>query len=242
MRSTSRYMTPARPPSSGWAASTSAQPQDSPCSSRFRLRKNGDAIAVGCPAEQTSWTRPGTVSSAERMPPPISSFASRTVTSSPACASTIAAASPFGPEPITTAVVMHQPRASFLDSLRGWQKALPAGAPPGASRPARHRGGDGGAGMLFEITMIASLCVLLQRVRSPDRADRRRSAATDRPIGDRASLREDAEIIRVSQGERHRMVRTQRSYRGAGISSLPMPTSTEIFDSTAPYAADVEPS
>src|SRR5919106_1783254 len=54
-------------------------------------------------AAQTSWTKPGSVSSAERTPPPIVSSASCTSTSRPARASVIAAASPFGPEPMTTA-------------------------------------------------------------------------------------------------------------------------------------------
>ena len=48
-------------------------------------------------AEQTSCTKPGSVSSAERAPPPIVSLASSTSTERPARASAIAAASPFGP-------------------------------------------------------------------------------------------------------------------------------------------------
>ncbi len=47
---------------------------------------------------------PGNVSSPERAAPPGIGAVSRTCTSKPACASTIAAASPFGPLPITTAV------------------------------------------------------------------------------------------------------------------------------------------
>ena len=50
-----------------------------------------------------SWTNPGSVSSAERTPPPAVASASNTVTCRPACASTIAAASPFGPDPMTMA-------------------------------------------------------------------------------------------------------------------------------------------
>src|SRR5947207_12145119 len=46
---------------------------------------------------------PGSVSCAERTPPPIVGSASKTTTDRPARARTIAAASPFGPEPITTA-------------------------------------------------------------------------------------------------------------------------------------------
>jgi hypothetical protein len=46
---------------------------------------------------------PGSVSSAERRPPPASSAASCTSTARPARASSIAATRPFGPDPITTA-------------------------------------------------------------------------------------------------------------------------------------------
>ena len=38
---------------------------------RSRSRKNGDAVDVPWTAEQTSWTNPGRVSSALRIPPPI---------------------------------------------------------------------------------------------------------------------------------------------------------------------------
>ena len=58
--------------------------------------------AVACIAEQTSWTYPGRVSSAERAPPPIVSLASSTVTSQPRRARVMAAAKPLGPEPTTT--------------------------------------------------------------------------------------------------------------------------------------------
>src|SRR5437867_6408394 len=54
-------------------------------------------------AEQTSWTKPGSVSSAERAPPPSVSRASKTQTEQPARASSIPAASPFGPDPTMTA-------------------------------------------------------------------------------------------------------------------------------------------
>ena len=46
---------------------------------------------------------PASVSSAERTPPPTADSASRTTTWRPARASVIAAASPFGPDPTTTA-------------------------------------------------------------------------------------------------------------------------------------------
>src|SRR5207237_10608700 len=64
--------------------------------------KNGEAAASGCTAEQTSCKKSGSVSSAERAPPPIVAFASRTNTDCPARAKVIAAARPFGPEPTTT--------------------------------------------------------------------------------------------------------------------------------------------
>ncbi len=54
-------------------------------------------------AEQTSWTKPGSVSSALRVPPPTVSAASTTSTERPASASVTAADSPFGPAPTTTA-------------------------------------------------------------------------------------------------------------------------------------------
>src|SRR5918998_2747695 len=47
--------------------------------------------------------KPGSVSSAERVPPPTVSSASRTATERPFRASSTAAARPFGPEPTTTA-------------------------------------------------------------------------------------------------------------------------------------------
>ena len=60
---------------------------------------------------------PGSVSSAERHPPPSSSSASSTRTESPARASTIAAASPFGPDPTTIASGIG-PRRYPLAALR----------------------------------------------------------------------------------------------------------------------------
>src|ERR1035437_7287382 len=54
-------------------------------------------------AEQMSWTKPGTVSSAEREPPPTVSAASTSSTERPAWARRMAAARPFGPAPTTTA-------------------------------------------------------------------------------------------------------------------------------------------
>ena len=79
--------------------------QRRPCAARagWRSAKNGEIRPKTWIELQTSWTKPGSVSSAERDPPPGSSAASRTVTRRPARASVIAAASPFGPEPTTTA-------------------------------------------------------------------------------------------------------------------------------------------
>ena len=66
-------------------------------------RKNPVASAIGCTAEHTSCSTPGCTTSAVRVPPPIVSAASNTVTGTPARASVTAAASPLGPAPITAA-------------------------------------------------------------------------------------------------------------------------------------------
>ena len=58
---------------------------------------NGECSAIGWIAEQTSWTKPGSVSSNESAPPPSVSCSSCTTTSSPARASAIAAAEPVRP-------------------------------------------------------------------------------------------------------------------------------------------------
>src|SRR5206468_9114949 len=55
------------------------------------------------PVDQTAWVTPGSVMGAVRTPPPCVSPASSTSTERPARARRIAAASPFGPEPTTTA-------------------------------------------------------------------------------------------------------------------------------------------
>src|ERR1700692_3793123 len=57
-------------------------------------------------AEQWSCNRPGMIASPVRVPPPMSSAASSTVTSTPAFARVIAAARPFGPAPTTIALLM----------------------------------------------------------------------------------------------------------------------------------------
>ena len=61
--------------------------------------------AEGWMAEHTSCRKPGTVSSALRVPPPMVSAASRTTTERPASASVTAADSPFGPAPHDDGVV-----------------------------------------------------------------------------------------------------------------------------------------
>ena len=78
--STERSITPALPSSSGCARSTSGQRHSSPCFSSPSELRNGEPTAIGCTAEQWSWRTPGTVSSLVRVPPPISSAASSTVT------------------------------------------------------------------------------------------------------------------------------------------------------------------
>src|SRR5687767_10961589 len=101
--STERSRTTAVPSSSGCASGASGWIHSRPCLLSGSPLKNGDIAASGWIAEQTSCTKPGSVSSAERAPPPISSFASYTATELPARAIWIAAARPLGPAPTTTA-------------------------------------------------------------------------------------------------------------------------------------------
>src|SRR5450432_4216590 len=54
-------------------------------------------------AEQTSCLKPGNVRASVLIPPPMLLFASNNITDSPACCNVMAAASPFGPDPTTTA-------------------------------------------------------------------------------------------------------------------------------------------
>src|SRR5947209_2664266 len=56
-----------------------------------------------------SWTKPGKVSAAERLPPPTVSRPSTRSTRCPAWARVIAAASPLGPAPTTTASYCRRP-------------------------------------------------------------------------------------------------------------------------------------
>src|SRR4051812_15476780 len=64
---------------------------------------SGEARLSGWTDAQGSWTNPGSVSSAERTPPPTVCAASYTRTDRPARASSMAAASPLGPAPTTIA-------------------------------------------------------------------------------------------------------------------------------------------
>src|SRR4029077_10061013 len=59
--------------------------------------------ASGSTDEQRSWLNPGSVNASDRVPPPIIDSASSTRTDLPAPARTMAAESPFGPAPTTTA-------------------------------------------------------------------------------------------------------------------------------------------
>jgi len=75
---TERVTTAARPPSSGWANSTSGRASVTPRAGRSKRLKNGDATASGWAAEQTSCQKPGRVSSSVRQPPPIDGAPSMT--------------------------------------------------------------------------------------------------------------------------------------------------------------------
>src|SRR5204863_1046551 len=123
--STDWSIVPALPSSSGCAQSTSGQRHSRPCRSSASERRNGEPTAIGWTAEQRSCTSPGTVSSPLRAPPPMSSSASRTVTSRPSRASATAAASPLGPAPTTLTELM----------LR-----CSAGRRPASAPRSRHRG------------------------------------------------------------------------------------------------------
>src|SRR5690242_5988646 len=79
-------------------------------------------------AEQTSCVKPGSVSAADRLPPPMVSSASKTVTSRPACASVIAAARPFGPEPTTMARALLRDVDAISGRVRMFVRLLRDGA------------------------------------------------------------------------------------------------------------------
>ncbi len=89
-----------------------------PCDASGSVLKNGDATPIGKTAEQTSCINPGSVSAADRTPPPIVASASNTVTRHPACASTIAADRPFGPEPTTMASEDIRPQPTMRRVVR----------------------------------------------------------------------------------------------------------------------------
>ena len=101
-----RLMTPTRPPSSGCARSISGQAHSRPWRASPGVFRDGEPTAIGCVAEQSSCSRPGSVSSLVRAPPPIVSAASITVTDTPREASVAAHASPLGPDPTTMAVLI----------------------------------------------------------------------------------------------------------------------------------------
>ena len=96
----------ALPSSNGWARSTSGQAHSRPWRSSSSPTSAGESTTIGWVAEQSSWSRPGRVSSLLRAPPPIVSAASITVTRSPARARVAAQARPFGPAPTTIASLM----------------------------------------------------------------------------------------------------------------------------------------
>src|SRR5665213_1051673 len=98
-----RSSSTASSPSSGWAIGTAGWTTSSPYRSAGNSRKNREEVAKGMTDAPTSWRKPGRVSSAVRHAPPTSSAASTTCTARPRSASTMAAASPLGPEPTTTA-------------------------------------------------------------------------------------------------------------------------------------------
>ena len=89
--------------SRGCASAISGSSHCTPQRSRASSRQKGESAPIGWMPEQRSWTKPGSMSSADRAPPPISSAASSTRTEMPARASSIAALSPFGPAPTTMA-------------------------------------------------------------------------------------------------------------------------------------------
>src|SRR3954452_20028590 len=93
----------ARPSGSGCAEQAPGGTHSSPNRSKGMAAKTGEAAAAGYTAENVSCWNPGKVSGSVRTAPPGVSAASSTVTGRPARASRMAAASPFGPAPITTA-------------------------------------------------------------------------------------------------------------------------------------------
>src|SRR6185295_11362471 len=86
-----------------------------------------EATPRGWMAEQTSWTKPGSVSSADRVPPPTVAAASTRRTERPARASVMAAARPLGPAPTTMA--SRDPVCAILPPAVSSSPDYAAGAP-----------------------------------------------------------------------------------------------------------------
>ena len=100
-----RSKTTAVPSSSGWASGASPWIQFRPWSANGSDEKKGEPAARGWTAEPKSCRNPGRVRGRVRHAPPGVGWASYTSTARPACASTMAPARPFGPEPMMWAVV-----------------------------------------------------------------------------------------------------------------------------------------
>src|SRR4051794_32909583 len=126
-----RYSRPARSPSSGCASAISACAQATPWFASGSSANAGDATPVGCTDEHESCTKPGSVSSALRHPPPGVELASNTTTLRPARARKIAAVRPLGPAPTTTASYSVLDALDALDAFVAlmWCSALSLLAP-----------------------------------------------------------------------------------------------------------------
>ena len=74
---TERSSITAVPSSRGWASGAGGAPAQAVLGQR-QLVRNGEPTPSGWTAEQMSWTKPGSVSSAERQPPPTVAAASST--------------------------------------------------------------------------------------------------------------------------------------------------------------------
>ena len=83
-----------------------------------------------------SWRKPGSVSSSVRTAPPGASAASSTRTERPASARRIAAASPFGPAPMTSASVTRDALRELVQHAQASTSPWPQNA-CWASLPAR---------------------------------------------------------------------------------------------------------
>ncbi len=131
-----RRIVAALPSSKGCERSISGQAHSRPCRSSASGSRAGEPIASACTAEHSSWSRPGRVSSLVRVPPPISSAASITVTPTPRVASVAAQARPFGPAPTTTASLMPVWAGNGFPSSQGWRPTMSATSTvPSSIRP-----------------------------------------------------------------------------------------------------------